>query len=101
MDSHISNLIDLIPKDGSVFDIQKLFFLLTMDSATHFLFGETVGCMNAGGVPEDSKAKTAQGFAEAFNIAQGYLMSRSKAQTFYWMVNPKEVFQLAIHSTKL
>jgi hypothetical protein len=46
LDDHISHLINLIPKDRSSFDIQRLFFLLTLDSATHFLFGESVGCMS-------------------------------------------------------
>jgi cytochrome P450 len=32
----------------------------------------------------------AQGFAEAFNLTQDYLAARSRAQGFYWMVNPKE-----------
>ncbi|KAL9107699.1 MAG: hypothetical protein Q9227_007414 [Pyrenula ochraceoflavens] len=35
---HVSELIDVIPKDGSTFDLQELFFKLTIDSATEFLF---------------------------------------------------------------
>ncbi|KAJ6153483.1 hypothetical protein N7497_007802 [Penicillium chrysogenum] len=72
LDDHISNLIDLIPKDRSSFDIQRLFFLLTLDSATHFLFGESVGCM----LPPRGR--------------QDYLAARSRAQGLYWVVNPKE-----------
>ncbi|KAJ9218941.1 hypothetical protein DTO207G8_9094 [Paecilomyces variotii] len=93
MDEHVMRMIDIIPKDGSVFDIQKLFFLLTMDSATHFLFGESVGSMlpasSSPGVLEKSTGG-AQGFADAFNLAQEYLAARSRAQDFYWMVNPAE-----------
>ncbi|EAW13417.1 cytochrome P450 [Aspergillus clavatus NRRL 1] len=93
MDGHISRLIELVPKDGSTFDIQRLFFLLTIDSATHFLFGESVGSLHGGtdtGLLGKSAVGNAQGFAEAFNTAQEYLLTRSRALDFYWMVNPKE-----------
>ncbi|KAJ5691960.1 hypothetical protein N7462_001383 [Penicillium macrosclerotiorum] len=94
LDDHISHLIDLIPKDRSSFDIQRLFFLLTLDSATHFLFGESVGCMlppdQTTGVLEKSAVRNAQGFADAFTTAQDYLAARSRAQGLYWLVNPKE-----------
>ncbi|KAE8355085.1 cytochrome P450 [Aspergillus coremiiformis] len=91
MDVHISHLIDLIPKDGSSFDIQRLFFLLTIDSATHFLFGESVGALessNSAGLLEKPSVRSAQGFAEAFGISQDYLVSRSISRHFYWMINP-------------
>lgn len=92
LDDHITHLINLIPKDRSSFDIQRLFFQLTLDSATHFLFGESVGCMSptTTGVLEKSAVRNAQGFAEAFNTAQDYLAARSRAQSLYWVVNPKE-----------
>lgn len=93
LDDHITHLLDLIPKDRSSFDIQRLFFLLTLDSATHFLFGESVGCMNPSqttGVLEKSAVRNAQGFADAFTMAQDYLAARSRAQSLYWLVNPKE-----------
>lgn len=94
LDGHIARLIDMIPKDRSMFDIQRLFFLLTIDSATHFLFGESVGSMHPvstnTGLLGKSTVGNAQGFAEAFGTAQDYLAARSRAQSFYWMVNPKE-----------
>jgi cytochrome P450 len=92
LDDHISHLINLIPKDRSSFDIQRLFFLLTLDSATHFLFGESVGCMSptTTGVLAKSAVRNAQGFADAFTTAQDYLAARSRAQSLYWVVNPKE-----------
>lgn len=92
LDGHVSRLIDLLPKDRSAFDIQRLFYLLTIDSATHFLFGESVGSMlppsSNPGVLEKS-AGGAQGFAEAFNLAQEYIAARSRAADLYWMVNSR------------
>ncbi|PBP19535.1 cytochrome P450 52A1 [Diplocarpon rosae] len=38
---HIEKLIQRIPRDGSTVDLQELFFMLTMDSATEFLFGSS------------------------------------------------------------
>ena len=99
MDDHIRNLVDLIRQNdsGASFDIQRLFFLLTIDSATHFLFGESVGSMvpaasssATGGLLEKSSVGNAQGFAEAFGTAQDYLASRSRSQDAYWMINPQE-----------
>ncbi|KAJ5771826.1 hypothetical protein N7520_002355 [Penicillium odoratum] len=93
LEDHINHLLDLIPKDRTGFDIQRLFFLLTLDSATHFLFGESVGCMlpesETTGVLAKSAVRNAQGFADAFTIAQDYLASRARAQGLYWLVNPK------------
>lgn len=93
MNSHVSHLIDLIPTDNASFDIQRLFFLLTIDSATHFLFGESVNAMGASkdaGLLAQSSVGGAAGFAEAFNTSQDILAARSRAMNFYWLVNPKE-----------
>lgn len=94
LDDHIRHLVDLIRENSGSFDIQRLFFLLTIDSATHFLFGESVGSMAPSSektsLLEKSSVGDAQGFAEAFGLAQDYLAARSRAQDLYWMVNPKE-----------
>ncbi|TVY59044.1 Cytochrome P450 monooxygenase fsdH [Lachnellula suecica] len=58
---HISNLIAKIPKDGSTVDLQTLFFHLTMDSATDFLFGDSTNVLGSG----DSAA--GERFADAFS----------------------------------
>ena len=78
---------------GGAFDVQSLFFRLTVDSATEFLFGESVESlqdesigMAKDAVDFDGKA----GFAEAFNTAQVYLSIRSLAQKAYFLVNNKE-----------
>jgi cytochrome P450 len=47
-EKHISHLIDAIPRDGSTVDLQELFFSLTMDSATEFLFGVSTNTLMPG-----------------------------------------------------
>lgn len=62
---HVAHLIKAIPKDSSTVNLQDLFFQLTLDSATEFLFGESTNCLGAD-VPEESGGR----FAEAFNRSQ-------------------------------
>lgn len=58
---HVAKLITLIPRDGSTIDLSDLFFRLTMDSATEFLFGESAETLGDGG---------GQAFADAFTHSQ-------------------------------
>lgn len=61
---HINQLIKAIPKDGSTVNLQDLFFMLTMDSATEFLFGESTNCLAPNSNHDNIE------FAEAFNRSQ-------------------------------
>lgn len=65
LEKHIDHLVQSIPRDGSTVDLQELFFRLTIDSATEFLFGESTNCLAPGASPE-----TASRFADAFNRSQ-------------------------------
>ncbi|KAJ9611983.1 hypothetical protein H2200_003578 [Cladophialophora chaetospira] len=58
---HVSHLIDSIPRDGSTVDLQDLFFGLTMDSATEFLFGKSTNTLAPG-----LETKSASEFVKAF-----------------------------------
>lgn len=64
-ETHVAHLIEAIPLDGSMIDLQELFFRLTMDSATEFLFGESTFCL-APGLNTINNTR----FAEAFNRGQ-------------------------------
>ncbi|RYP75338.1 hypothetical protein DL771_002434 [Monosporascus sp. 5C6A] len=44
-DRHVSKLIDRIPKDGSPFDLQALFAMLTIDTISDFMFGQSTDIM--------------------------------------------------------
>ena len=46
-DTHVTRLIDLIPKDCSTVDLQPLFARLALDSSSEFLFGESLGLLLA------------------------------------------------------
>jgi len=59
---HISNLISKIPRDGSTVDLQTLFFMLTMDSATDFLFGQSTDVLGGSGT-----SRAGERFADAFS----------------------------------
>ncbi|KAE8332828.1 cytochrome P450 [Aspergillus sergii] len=85
---HVTRIIESMPKDRSSFDIQPLCFSFALNSATHFLFGESVDSLDPC-LLQASTATSIQGFEEAFDLAQDYLFARSKALGFYWMINPK------------
>ncbi|DAA74512.1 TPA_exp: putative Cytochrome P450 alkane hydroxylase [Trichophyton benhamiae CBS 112371] len=57
----IPDLFALIPRDGKTVDLQKLFFRYTTDSATEFLFGESVGTLK--------KPQPEFGFSHAFDYS--------------------------------
>ncbi|MCJ1348809.1 hypothetical protein MMC31_007042, partial [Peltigera leucophlebia] len=64
-ETHIQHLFVAIPRDGSTIDLQDLFFRLTIDSATEFLFGESINTL-APSAPAQFHAD----FAETFTRAQ-------------------------------
>ena len=69
---HIGQLIKAVPRDGSTVNLQDLFFMLTMDSATDFLFGESTNCLT----PQVDRDNIR--FAEAFNRSQAAIAEMSR-----------------------
>ncbi|RMZ77693.1 hypothetical protein DV738_g4337, partial [Chaetothyriales sp. CBS 135597] len=66
----IQDLFVLLPRDGlTVVDLQELFFRYTIDSATAFLFGQSVATLR--------KGEHDIGFAEAFHYAQNVAIKRA------------------------
>jgi cytochrome P450 len=83
-ETHIKHLIQKLPRDGSTIDIQPYFFQLTFDSATEFLFGESVEVLLS---PEGSAQKK---FAAAFDYGQSELITRSRLGPFlFFYKNPQ------------
>lgn len=83
-ESHIQQLIAKIPRDGATVDLQTLFFQLTLDSATEFLFGESVNSLTS---PDDSEQ---QQFGAAFDLAQSQLGTRSRMGKFLFFMRDSE-----------
>ncbi|KAI1750385.1 cytochrome P450 52E2 [Xylaria castorea] len=52
VDRHVRKLIARIPADGTVFDLQALFSMLTTDTISDFMFGQSTDLL--GDAPEDS-----------------------------------------------
>ncbi|KAH6665798.1 cytochrome P450 [Halenospora varia] len=81
---HIQHLVSKIPRNGATVDLQKLFFNMTLDSATEFLFGSSVGAQGAG---EGSEAER---FQTAFDFAQHKLPGRNRLGALNRFIRDKE-----------
>lgn len=44
-EEHVNNLIQALPRDGSVVDLSEYFFRLASDVTTDFMFGESIGSL--------------------------------------------------------
>ena len=85
LDFHVNRFTSLFPHNAK-FDIQAYFFALTLDTATDFLFGESVESLL-----DDNVGNPAVGtFAEAFNSAQLWIVVKLKAGPLYKYVANKE-----------
>ena len=69
-EKHIQNLINRIPRDGGTVDLQELFFGLTIDTATEFLFGESCHFLAAHGHGPEHE------FVEAYEFCQAAVLMR-------------------------
>jgi cytochrome P450 len=76
----VDDLIDILSSQSGVVDLQPLFFRLTLDVTTEFLFGESVKSLK---VPKSAGEQT---FGEAFNTAQEFVTKRFRLPDFYWMI---------------
>lgn len=70
---HVSKMISKIPKDESTVDLQKLFFMLTLDSATEFLFGESTDVLGTA----ESRVK-GEKFADCFGYATEFVGTKAR-----------------------
>lgn len=75
----IDDLIDVISSQPGVVDLQPLFFSLTTDVTTEFLF-ESVRSLKA------PKSASEQMFGDAFITAQKFVVKRFRLADLYWMI---------------
>jgi cytochrome P450 len=83
----VDDLIQRIQEGTGHIDLQPLFFRLTLDTTTSFLFGESVRSLIT---PEAVGERT---FATAFNTAQKWVTNRFRLLDLYWLVDGKEFRQ--------
>jgi cytochrome P450 len=95
---HVQNLMRALEasigsdNNTQTVDLSELFFRLTLDSASEFLFGESVDSQitlmpgYSGGKKAD---KQDVDFANTFDRAQMSLATRARFNNLYWMVSPK------------
>ena len=75
----MNDLLDCIPKQSSIIDLQDLFYKFTLDTTSSFLFGESLCSLKGPSAGETY-------FAEAFHLAQDYLARRYRLGKFYWLM---------------
>jgi cytochrome P450 len=80
----LDDLIDRLLKKSGVVDLQPLFFRLTLDTTTAFLFGESVRSPVAPGAAGERT------FATAFDTAQRWVTNRFRLSDVYWLVDGNE-----------
>lgn len=100
LEPHVQRLVRHIRVRLGVFDLQELFFRLTVDLATEFLFGESVELLNDATIgfvrsPEEVAAfPERENFSHAFDQSQDYLSQRVALQGAYWAKDGREFRQL-------
>ena len=98
-EKHVNNLMQVmsVGRDGwtDVFDIMPLFFRLTLDSATGFLFGESVDVQLAA-LPGHVTTRrplpiSEKDFASSFDKAQATIAKGARLGDMYWVVHDREL----------
>ncbi|KAK7949219.1 uncharacterized protein PG986_010105 [Apiospora aurea] len=93
LERHLSLFFALLPRRGDVtVDLQTLFFRLTIDTASEFLFGTSVHSLRAlqesgglvvGADGEAAASASDSAFAEAMNDAQADILMRARLSWMY------------------
>lgn len=100
LERHVQNLMrhfNVDPKTDwtSSIDLSPAFFRLTLDSATEFLFGQSVGSQLAA-LPQNEKADLGEDdndglnwvqFGTAFNYGMACVATKFRMQEIHWMYN--------------
>lgn len=96
LEIHLQHLLDVLsPQEGEVVSLHKLFLSLTLDSATAFLFGNSLYSLRnkipgTEILPGSSGDKSRQ-FEDDFDYCQGVLGFRLGIWAYRWFYNPKRL----------
>lgn len=85
---HFKLMLKHIPRDGATVDLQELFFRLTIDTATEFLFNHSTNSLRMVGQEDENNEDAI--FSKAFNFAQDDIGTRSRYGIFDRLRNNKE-----------
>jgi cytochrome P450 len=77
---HFKLMLKHIPRDGSTVDLQELFFCLTIDTATEFLFNHSTNSLRMLGQEDEHNEDLI--FGKAFNYAQYDIGTRTRYGIF-------------------
>jgi cytochrome P450 len=77
---HMKIMLKHIPRDGKTVDLQPLFFLYTIDTATEFLFNHSTNSLRMVGQEDESNEDVV--FGKAFNYAQDDINTRLRFGIF-------------------
>lgn len=71
---HVNEVIAAIPKDGSTVDLQDLFFDLTLDTATEFLFGQSANTLM-----DRINGVVGENFSDSFTVCMDRIGNRIRS----------------------
>ncbi|KAI1134314.1 cytochrome P450 [Hypoxylon sp. FL0543] len=71
LDRHVTKLIAHIPRDGRAFDLQAMFSMLTTDTISDFMFGNSTDLL--GSAPEDGLR-----FGRCFDVSMQKIANRAR-----------------------
>ena len=80
----VNELLQILPENGGVVDLQPLFFRFTLDVTTAFLLGESIHSLQSTGKVQEKD------FASAFDLAQKYIIKRFRLLELYWLIGGSE-----------
>lgn len=83
----VDDLIEVVSQEDGVMDLQPLFFRLTLDVTTAFLFGESTRSLRA------HVSAGEQTFTSSFATAQEYIAKRFRLLNLYWLIGGEKFKQ--------
>ncbi|GAM33535.1 hypothetical protein TCE0_011f00495 [Talaromyces pinophilus] len=84
LENHVQALISCLPPNGTTVDLQPLFYNFTIDSATEFLVGQSVGCQGSG------PGSAGWEFSQALDYAEAAIEKRNALGKHAWLLrDPK------------
>lgn len=90
---HVQEMFHQLKPDSSGWtlstDLAPIFFRLTMDTATEFLFGESVNSQRAHNPDLPARDLRWSKVGASFDRGTAMLGLRARLEAFYWMLNPK------------